>query len=123
MAKSLSLPFAKFASISICAISLTACATVGKSSSSDVSKEDYYASIGAYANPKSDQGMDPIAAAAFWGTRYNRDQADPKVAVKFSNALRKIGSVQESIGVMQKAEAQFPDNLDVSVEYLSLIHI
>jgi len=106
---------AKYAGIGLCAIILPACGTT--SSAPSATNKDYKAAIGAYANPASDAGLDPIAAAAFWGTRYNTDHSDPAVAVKFSNALRKIGSTDEAITVMQKTIASFADNPDVSLEY------
>lgn len=93
-----------------------ACATSPQSASKGASKEEYRDAIGVYSDP-APEGMDPIAAAAFWGTRYNTDQSDPTVAVSFSKALRKISSNEEALGVMQKASSLHPENGDVSLEY------
>lgn len=106
----------KYAIAAGAAILLPACASV-QTTSAGIGKNEYREAIGVYSNPAVDQGMDPIAAAAFWGTRYNTDQSDPTVAVKFSKALRKIGSNEEAIGVMQKAVNVHPGNADVSLEY------
>jgi len=108
----------KYFSAAAAIIILPACGTMNKSNvANGVSEDEYRQAIGVYTNPSSDEGMDPIAAAAFWGTRYNINQSDPDVAVKFSYALRKIGSSDEALGVMQKASDLSPDNADVSLEY------
>lgn len=113
-----SLPHAlKFASAAAFAVLLPACGTTQKSATADVSNKEYREAIDVFSSPASDEGMDPIASAAFWGTRYNTNQADPNAAVNFSNALRKIGSTDEAVGVMQKASNLYPDNADVSLEY------
>ena len=107
----------KYVIIAGSAIVLSACASTPRSSATDVSSDDYRAAIGVYSDPAVDEGLDPIAAAAFWGTRYNTDQSDPTVAVRFSKALRKIGSNNEAVGIMQKAADLHPDNAAVSLEY------
>ena len=117
MAHSLPTRATRYAVLGFCAISMSACATTQTHSGQNASKQDYQNAIGVYANPNAGEGLDPIAAAAFWGTRYNRDQSDAQTAVKFSNALRKIGSVDEAVGVMQKTANRFPDDSDVSLEY------
>jgi Flp pilus assembly protein TadD len=108
----------KYAGVAVVAIVLPACGTTQKSSSAaSVSQDEYREAIDVFSSSASDTGMDPIAAAAFWGTRYNTNQSDPDAAVKFSQALRKIGSTSEAVGVMQKASALLPENTDVSLEY------
>ena len=100
--------------LAICAsVSLAAC------SSSDMSGKSaqYKDAVGAYTSKSADPSMmDPVAAAAFWGTRYNRDQQDPQVAVAYSQSLRKIGSVDQAVAIMTKAVGQHGDNADVSLE-------
>lgn len=107
----------RFVSAAALAVMLPACGTTQNTTGADLDGDDYREAIDVFTSPASDEGMDPIAAAAFWGTRYNTDQSDPNVAVKFSNALRKIGSTDEAVGVMQKASNQYPENADVSLEY------
>jgi Flp pilus assembly protein TadD len=115
--RSLSLPV-KLAGVSVAAVMLSACGSVQKTkSAAGVGDDQYRDAIGVYSNPAVEDGMDPISAAAFWGTRYNTDQSNPEVAVKFSQALRKIGSIDEASTVMQKASTQFANNVDVSLEY------
>ena len=100
------------------ALMLPACASVQKTTAdAGIGNNEYRDAIGVYSSPTGDEGMDPIAAAAFWGTRYNTDQADPSVAVNFSKSLRKIGSNEEAVGVMQKIASQQPDDGAVSLEY------
>ncbi len=100
------------------AILAPACASVQKTTAgAGIGNQEYRDAIGVYSSPTGDEGMDPIAAAAFWGTRYNTNQSDPNVAVRFSQALRKIGSDEEALGVMQKAANLHVDNADVSLEY------
>lgn len=72
----------------------------------------------AHANAQSDtSGLDPVASAAFWGTRYDREPQNPSVAVKFSSALRKIGSFDESLKVISRVAGKNPDDADVMLEY------
>ena len=114
-----SLPLtAKYAGIAATAIMLPACATMQNTkSAAGIGDNQYREAIGVYSNASTDDDMDPIAAAAFWGTRYNTDQSNPEVAVKFSQALRRIGSTDEAVDVMQKSAARFEDNAGVSLEY------
>lgn len=107
----------KYVLIAGTAIALSACASTPRATSANVSSDEYRDAIGVYSDPAADKGLDPIAAAAFWGTRYNTDQTDPAVAVRFSKALRKIGSTAEAVGVMQKAASLHPDDAEVSLEY------
>lgn len=107
----------KYVLVAGVAILLPACASTQQTASKGASQDEYRDAIGVYSDPTTDAGMDPIAAAAFWGTRYNTDQSDPNTAVRFSSALRKIGSNEEAVGVMQKAASLYPDNGDVSLEY------
>ncbi len=108
--------FKRLALLLASVISLSACATSGERVASP-SKEDYKNAIGAYANPAADiAGMDPVAAAAYWGSRYTRDQRNPEVAVGYSAALRKIGSNEQAVTVMLKTAGQHPQNPDVNFE-------
>lgn len=78
---------------------------------------NYKKAVGVFSNPQVDTaGLDPIAAAAFWGSRYDKDPNDAEAAVRYSMALRKIGSVEESVSVMTKAVRRHPDNADINLE-------
>lgn len=108
----------KYVIVASAAILLPACASVQKTSSAaGIGNKEYRDAIGVYSNPAGDEGLDPIAAAAFWGTRYNTDQSDPNVAIRFSRSLRKIGSNEEALSVMQKSANLHADNAAVSLEY------
>lgn len=137
---------AQYAGAALCAILLSACASNGGSKSAaptptaaeqyaasarpiaqrkpeqsvrDIGKADkkYRKSIEAFANPQPDpDGLDPIAAAAFWGSRYDREPQNADVATKYSEALRKIGSVNEAVEVISKSAARHPDHPGVALE-------
>lgn len=77
----------------------------------------YRDAVGVYTNPEADpSGHDPIAAAAYWGTRFDSDPQDAEAAVRYSGALRKIGSVKEAVSVSSKAIQRHPDNPGVNLE-------
>lgn len=110
----------RYAGAGVCAILLSACATGGGAKGDIVGygkHADYKDAVGAFTSPAADPtGMDPIAAAAYWGTAYDRTPT-AQTAVKYSAALRKIGSTKEAAAVMQKASTRFPGDADVSLEY------
>ncbi|MEM9422346.1 MAG: tetratricopeptide repeat protein, partial [Pseudomonadota bacterium] len=62
------------------------------------------------------QGMDPIASAAYWGTRYDRTPTDPKVAVSFSKALRAVDNNEEALRVIKHAAIRIGSHPDVLLE-------
>ena len=98
------------------ALALNACASGGNRVASPT-KEDYKNAIGAYANPAADpSAMDPVASAAFWGSRYSRDQRDPQIATNYSAALRKIGSKDQAVTIMLKTASLHPKNPEVNFE-------
>lgn len=108
----------KFCSVVFAALALSACGTTQPPAQADaVSGGDYRDAIGVFSSAETDQHLDPVAAAAFWGTRYNIDHANPETAVKFAAALRKIGSSDEAAGVMRKAVNRFPGHAGVNLEY------
>lgn len=108
----------KLAGCGLVAIMVQACGTMQKTQSAmGVGDEKYRDAIGVYTDPAADAGMDPIAAAAFWGTRYNTNQSDPAIAVKFSQSLRKIGSSEEAVNIMQKTAGLYGEDAAVSLEY------
>ncbi len=108
---------AKLAGALVSALALTACATSAPPSEAGAGGGDYRDAIGVFSNAQSDDHLDPVAAAAFWGTRYNTDHANPETAVKFAAALRAIGSTDEAADVMQKAVNRFPGHAGVNLEY------
>ena len=78
-----------------CLALLAACSTTGSSTQAggalDTSKSEYLGAVGAYSNPNSNsEGRDPIANAAFWGTRYNTNQNDADIAVKFQRHCARL---------------------------------
>ena len=53
---------------------------------------------------ESAKTQDYVAAAAYWGALYERSPDDTGVAVQYSKALRQIGSLEQSLTVMQRAQ-------------------
>lgn len=106
-----------YAGAGLCAILLAGCASSGGGRADVASAADYANAIGVFTNPEADPStLDPIAAAAFWGTRYNREPHNPAVAARYAASLRKIGSSREAVSVMMKAVARHPDDPDVNLE-------
>ena len=109
-----------YAGAGICAILVSACASGGGAKGDIVGygkNADYKDAVGAFTSPAADpSGMDPIASAAYWGTTYDRAPVAEN-AVRYSAALRKIGSTKEAAAVMAKASQRFPNDVDVSLEY------
>ncbi len=94
------------------ALAANACATGGAPAPSE-----YKEAVDAYTDPSADpDNIDPVAAAAFWGTRYNRDHNNADVAVKYTAALRKIGSVDEAVTVITKTARTHPEHPAVNLE-------
>lgn len=101
------------AAVTTAIILLGACASTNSGNKSALRD-----SIGATTNTEQTAaGLDPVANAAFWGTRYDREPTNPKVAVTYSAALRKIGSRSESLKVISKTADLNPDNPHVLFEY------
>jgi Flp pilus assembly protein TadD len=117
MAVCITATVARGASVMFCAVLMSACASSGKSLSADGKSIDYEKEIGVFTDPGS-QGaaMDPVAAAAYFGTRYDRNPADIESAVAYSAALRKIRSNEEAVKVMTRAANQHPDHAGANLE-------
>ncbi|MEM6413780.1 MAG: hypothetical protein AAF720_03905 [Pseudomonadota bacterium] len=107
----------KAGTTAIACLALVACASDGKQLDAAGEDADYKEQVSVYSNPSADpNGMDPVAAAAFWGVKYDRDPKDWKAAVNYSTALRKIGSVEQSVKVMSKVSKFFGEEADVALE-------
>lgn len=73
--------------------------------------------LGVVASETSTDGLDPIAKAAFWGTRYDRSPNDTGVAAQFSRALRATGNDAEALRVMGQAAQRAPQDATVQLEF------
>ncbi|MEK7265433.1 MAG: hypothetical protein AAB227_04960, partial [Pseudomonadota bacterium] len=110
-------PAARAASVVFCAILMSACASSGKSLSVDGKSVDYKKEIGVFTDPGAPGAdMDPVAAAAYWGSRYDRDPKDVNAAIAYSGALRKISSNDEAVKVATRVANAYPDNPSASLE-------
>ena len=102
--------FGRAATAALLVAGLSACATTQEASSGTSTNVD--------VSSEADLGqLDPIATAAYWGTRYDRNPTDAKSAVMFSQSLRAIENNDESLRVMQQISLRSQDNPDVLLEY------
>ncbi|MBI1393295.1 MAG: tetratricopeptide repeat protein [Alphaproteobacteria bacterium] len=98
-------------------LALAACQTTGKDLDAAGKDARYRDSIAAFADPSADpNGMDPVAAAAFWSVRYDRDPSDWRAAVNYSAALRKLGSLDQAVRVIVAVADKNGDEPDVAFE-------
>lgn len=66
---------------------------------------------------ESTKTQDFVAAAAYWGELYDRNLNDAETAIGYSRALRQIGSIDQSLMVMQRSQLRHPDHAGVLAEY------
>ncbi len=99
-------------SVALAAFALSACASTGGDGSAKLGKVDLEAQSGVMAP----DGMDPLAHAAFWGSRYDRDPNNKEYIVSFAQALRQIKSNAEAISVLERALRVLEDDPDVQLE-------
>ncbi len=102
----------KSLSTGVCALALVSCASTPSTGGGKLSSKLDIAPGG-----QEPGTHDPIAKAAFWGTRYDREPNNAKVAVNFSEALRTMGSNEESLKVMSRIHRQFDQDAAVNLEY------
>ncbi len=96
---------------------LAGCASSGGDLGLAGEDADYRGAIGAYANPTAEDGLlDPVAAAAYWSVRYDQNPGDWQAGVKYSAALRKIGSLEQAVNVMTSVSARHGDQAPVALE-------
>ena len=103
-------------------IALSGCATTGADTAAQPTpKEAAEARIDEpalrQAAVESTKTQDYVAAAAYWGALYERNQDETEVSVNYSKALRQIGSLEQSLIVMQRSQLQHPEDADVMAEY------
>lgn len=108
---------AQFVGVALCAIAISACASGGgKSLDADGQRADYENAVSSFTDKASDPTKgDPIASAAYWGTQFQQRPNDVQVAVNYSAALRKIGSVEEAVKIIT-ATTNRSDNVSVKLE-------
>lgn len=100
-------------SLGIAVTALAACASSPLAGGKKLSQSD----LGVVASATSTDGLDPVAKAAFWGTRYDREPGQPAVAVQFSRALRAVQNESEALRVMAQAAQRAPEDASVQLEY------
>ncbi len=104
------------ASVLAAAVVLSACASSGKDLTANGRSIDYEKEIGVFTDPNASSDMDPIAAASFWGSRYNQNPRDVNAAVAYSAALRKNRSNEEAVKVITRAANANPDHHGANLE-------
>jgi Flp pilus assembly protein TadD len=110
------------AAATLCSVmALTGCATTEKSAGALSASDKAQAAIQdpalRNAAVESTKTQDYVAAAAYWGTLYERDPDNGDVAVNYSRALRQIGSVGQALNVMQRTHTTNTENADVLAEF------
>lgn len=106
-------------------LALTACASTDaapkagleKSATASAQQSSMKPSELRNAAAESSRTQDYVAAAAYWGSLYDRKPEDAEAALNYSKALRQIGSIEQSRIVMQRAATLNPDNTDILAEY------
>ena len=98
------------------ALILSACATApsGKASTENPTQSEASLRKVAISSTKS---QDYIAAAAYWGNLYDRNNKDVEAAINYSKALRQIGSIPQALSVTQRADQANPNNAKLLAEY------
>ncbi len=113
----MNLPVARCASVALCALLMSACASSGKNLHADGSRVNYKDEIGVFTNPGAPSpDMDPVAAAAYWGSRYEKNPQDVDSAIAYSAALRKISSNEEAVKVMTRVANANPEHPGANLE-------
>jgi len=92
------------------AMALGACETTGTSSAAGAQST-------ASELPAAPLADDPLSQAAYWGARYEEDPSDTGLAVRYSSALRQLGSAEESSIFMSRVASESPNDADVLAEY------
>ncbi|MBX3505624.1 MAG: tetratricopeptide repeat protein [Parvibaculum sp.] len=111
------------ATTSLCSVlALSGCATTDAPSAAGTAPQAAAeAQIGEpalrQAAVESTKTQDYVAAAAYWGALYERNPADAVTAISYSRALRQIGSIDQSMMVMQRSQIRHPDDADTLAEY------
>jgi Flp pilus assembly protein TadD len=60
---------------------------------------------------------DPMSGAAYWGALYNADPNRADAALKYSTALRQLGSIDKSISILTNSVSRFPNDPALMAEY------
>lgn len=112
----------RFAAAMLCSVfALTGCAGTSGTTDNGTAMKQAQAGIDdpvlRNAAVESTKTQDYVAAAAYWGTLYDRDPDEADAAVNYSRALRQIGSVAQAISVMQRTHINNGENADVLAEY------
>jgi Flp pilus assembly protein TadD len=103
-------------------LALAGCASTGATPGAELSPRE--AAEGQIDEPalreaavESTKTQDYVAAAAYWGALYERSPGDPAVAVHYSKALRQIGSIEQSLNIMKRAQIKSPGNAEILSEF------
>jgi len=67
--------------------------------------------------PDAPLGEDALSQAAYWGARYDDAPENSELAVRFSTALRNMGSLDEAHALMVRTAVENPNDPEVLTEY------
>jgi len=71
--------------------------------------------------PDAPLANDAISQATYWGARYEDDPSNADLAVKFSTALRHMGSLDEAGSLMARTANEHPDDVSVLLEFARVL--
>lgn len=104
------------------AIALAGCETTDTDSpSASVASSRSQAATTANRLPDAPLGEDALSQATYWGARYEEDPQDADMAIRFSTALRHLGSLNEAGSLMARTANEHPNDPRVMTEYARVL--
>jgi len=102
------------------AIAVAGCETT-ETGSSSASADPARATASASSLPDAPLAEDALSQATYWGARYEEDPQSADMAVRFSTALRHLGSLDEAGSLMARTANEHPGDVAVMAEYARVL--
>lgn len=102
------------------AIALAGCETTDTGSPS-ASAAPTRATASANSLPDAPLAEDALSQATYWGARYEEDPQNAEMAIRFSTALRHLGSLDEAGSLMARTANEHPDDPRVMTEFARVL--
>lgn len=71
--------------------------------------------------PEGPLAEDPLSQATYWGARYEAEPENAEMAIRFSTALRELGSLEEAASLMNRTAHEHPNDADVLGEFARVL--
>lgn len=97
------------------AVLLTGCSSAGLFGSSQATTEAK-ANVAAFES-NDPENQDYVAAAAYWGAKYEANRNDTAAGLSFARNLRLMGGARQALAVLKDVVMKAPDDAAVSSEY------